>query len=186
MGAEQADQVIAFDKAAVVVEQEATVKVAIPGDTEICAMPFYCIDGYVAPFGKQGVGDAIWKIAIGLMLNFDELEGQMLFKQVDHRPRHAVAGIDHYLEWFERVAIADITEQVVDVVRGQIGWRDTALVVCGAEGLVLGNAVNIDQATVGAERLRALANEFEPIISTGLWLAVIMMPPSSCRWNAAK
>ena len=115
--AEQADQVVTLDKATVVIEQKATIEVAIPGNAEIGAMLLDRVDGRAASLGKQRIRNAVGEVAIGLVMNLDEFERGMCFQQIDDGSGHAVAGVDDDLEWFERIAVADITKQMIDVGR---------------------------------------------------------------------
>ena len=43
---QQANNIISFDKATVMIEEEASIKIAIPGDAKIGIVLFDCIDSY--------------------------------------------------------------------------------------------------------------------------------------------
>lgn len=94
---QQADPVITFDEAAGVVEEEAAIEVAVPGDTEVGAVFLDRPGGGVAVFRQQRVGDAVGEVAIGFVEDADELERQLRCKQVDDQAGAAVAGVDHQL-----------------------------------------------------------------------------------------
>src|SRR5690606_13691935 len=61
---EQADQVVARDEAALLVEEEAAVEVAAPGAAEVGAVLAHRVDGSLAVLRRQRVGDAVGEAAV--------------------------------------------------------------------------------------------------------------------------
>ena len=58
---QQPDQVIALDEAAVLVEEEAAVEIAIPGQADVRAAPAHRLDGAAAIGLDHRIGNAIGK-----------------------------------------------------------------------------------------------------------------------------
>ena len=62
---QQADQVVALDEAAVVVEEETAVEIAIPRNAEVRAMFAHGVGGGGAVFRQQWIGNAVGKLPSG-------------------------------------------------------------------------------------------------------------------------
>ena len=112
---QQADDVVALDEAAVLIEQEAAVEVAVPGDAEIRAVRGGSPRWWARDSPRAwGWGCRSGKCPSGSVVHLDELERQMRLQLVDDEARAAVAGIDHDLEGLE-LADVDIGQQMRDV-----------------------------------------------------------------------
>ena len=97
---EQADDVIALDEASIFIEEETTIKIAVPGDTQIGAVLPDRIDCGLAIFLQQGIWHTIGEVAIGLMVNLDEFKGQMWFQQVDDGAGTTIARVANNFQRF--------------------------------------------------------------------------------------
>ncbi|MNH09206.1 hypothetical protein D3C79_686520 [compost metagenome] len=73
---QQADHVVAFDEAPLIVEEEAAVKVAVECDTHVCAGFQHCLAGKVTVFWQQRVGDAVGEVAIWLAVDDGDIQRQ--------------------------------------------------------------------------------------------------------------
>ncbi len=104
---EQTDDVIPLDEAPLFIEEEAAVEIAVPGDPQVGAVFEDGIAGGSAVFRQQGIGDAVGKGPFGLVMNLDELEGQMRLQRIDDRSGAAVAGIDHHPQRLLRLSVPD-------------------------------------------------------------------------------
>ncbi|MNV21518.1 hypothetical protein D3C71_1124560 [compost metagenome] len=160
---QQADQVIAFDETAVVVEEEAAVEIAIPGNTEIRAMLTHRVGGCGAVFRQQRVGNAIREVAIRLVADAHELERQVRRQQINDGTCATIAGIDHQLQRLQCGHI-HIAQQMLDigalVVLGNLagaGWQRCAVIG--------GNRVgNGEQASIRTDRLGLLTHQLHAVV----------------------
>ncbi len=87
------DEIIAVDEAALGIEEEAAVIVAIPGKPEIRACLAHGLGGHGLILLEHGIGDAVRKGPIRVMMQFHELKWQMRLELIDDEPRPAVAGV---------------------------------------------------------------------------------------------
>jgi hypothetical protein len=71
---QQAHHVFARDEAALVVEEEAAVEIAVPGDADIRAVLNDGAGGLGLVVVQQRVRDAVGEAAVGLMIDADELQ----------------------------------------------------------------------------------------------------------------
>ena len=78
---QQADQIVAFDKAAVFIEEKAAVKITIPGDAYIRFVLDNGIGCGGPVFGQKWVGYAVGKGSIWFMV-YSEIRDSALFLQV--------------------------------------------------------------------------------------------------------
>ncbi len=72
---QQANDIFAVDEGTGVVEEEAAVEIAVPGDAQIGLGRQYGVSGRRAVFRQQRVGDAVGKAAVGIVMHADELQG---------------------------------------------------------------------------------------------------------------
>ena len=72
---EQPDDVVTLDERALLVEQEAAVEVAIPGDTDIRSVREQRVGRGLSVVGEKRVRNAVREAAVRFMVNFDEFEG---------------------------------------------------------------------------------------------------------------
>jgi len=82
-----------------------------------------------------------------------------LLQHIDNRPGNPVTRVGDYLKWFQAVYIADITQQVIYIVSAEIECADAALALGLAEIACFGDAPDILQTTIAAERFGAFANK---------------------------
>ena len=78
----------------VVVDEEAAVGVAVPGDAEVGALLDDLAHDELAVLGQQRVGLVVGELAVGRPVGGDEVEAELLEQRADHRPGHAVAAVD--------------------------------------------------------------------------------------------
>ncbi len=160
---QQADQVIAFDKAAAGVEEETAVEIAVPGQSQIRAVLADRARRGVAAFRQQGVGNAVRKSPVGLMVDLDEAERQARFQRIDNGAGPAVAGVDHDGQGLEDGRI-DIRQQVRDIV-GVIRPADqSAAPFRGRKLLARRQIANGEQAAVAADRLGLFAHQLHAVV----------------------
>ena len=76
-GSQQANDVVALDELSAFIEEEAAVEVAIPGDAHVGAVGDDRFGGGRAVFGQQRVGNAVREAAVRLVVNLDELDGNV-------------------------------------------------------------------------------------------------------------
>ena len=169
---EQTDDVVALDEFTVLVEQEAAVEVAVPGDAHVGVVRPDRIGGGRAIFRQDGVGDAVGEAAVRLMVDLDELHRhakglEALLQSVDDVTGGAVAGVDHQLERLERRGV-DVAEQVFDVgILAGLAAQAAAL-LHRREGVFLGQALDILEAGVAADRLGAAAHQLHAVEVDGV------------------
>ena len=165
---EQSHEVVALDEGAVLIEEEAAVEVAVPGEAQVGAVLADGLDGGRAVGLEHRVRYAVREMAIGRVPDLDELERQVRLEQVHERSRPAVAGIDHDLETTQLAAI-DVGEQVVDVraTRVERVAQTRAPTVRRhrrRQPPVLDHRRHVLEARVGADRPRPLAHELHAVV----------------------
>src|SRR5580692_2698392 len=84
---QQPHEVVSLDKAALLVEEEAAIKVAVPGEPQVRAVPADRSGGGSAILLEHGIWDAIRKMTVRLVVDLDEREWQMRFQRVDDQAR---------------------------------------------------------------------------------------------------
>jgi hypothetical protein len=164
---QQPDDVVALDEAAGLVEEEAAVEVAVPGEAEVGAVPAHRLGGGGAVLRQQRIGDAVGKAAVGLMVDLDELAGEMRLQGVDDRAGAAVAGIDHHLQGFQGGAV-DVAEQVRDVVAAGVEGGDNAGAGRSREHAAGRQIPDGLQTAVAADRLRSLPHQLHAVVIHGI------------------
>jgi len=119
---EQADDIVSLDELPLLVEQEAAVEIAIPGNTQRGAVGQHRFARGTAVLGEQRIGDAMREAAIGIVIEPGDGKRQLLCEQVDDWPGTAVAGIDHDLQGAQRghINVAEQVAQVGDPVRADL------------------------------------------------------------------
>ena len=95
---QQADDVIALDEPALLVEEKATVVVAVPGDGAIGAVLAQRLDRCRVVLDEHRVRHAVRERAVRLVVHLDELEWQVLLELVDDQAGTAVACVHHDLQ----------------------------------------------------------------------------------------
>ena len=118
------DQIFAVDEGAGVVEEEATIEVAIPGNAEVSACGAHSRCGYWTVFGQKRVRDSLREGAVWFVEKPHEGEGGTKpFKAfrdgIEGRARRPVAGVNQN---FQRLQGIDIDEgyDAIDVSRAGV------------------------------------------------------------------
>ncbi len=95
---EQRGEEVAVDERAGVVDEEAAVGVAVPGDAEVGAGVAHLLDDQLAVLRQQRVGLVVGEVAVGRPVGLDQLEVQALEQRPDHRAGHPVAAVEDDLQ----------------------------------------------------------------------------------------
>jgi hypothetical protein len=91
---EQRGEEVAVDERALLVDEEAAVGVAVPGDPEVGAAFAHLGDDELAVLGQQRVGLVVGEVAVRGPVGLDQIEVEALEQRADHRAGHAVAAVD--------------------------------------------------------------------------------------------
>ena len=166
LAGEHRGQEVAVDELATVVDEEAAVGVAVPGDAEVGALVEHPPDHELAVLGQQRVGLVVGKLAVGHPVGLGEVEPEALEQRSDHRARHAVAAVDDDLQRAHGRGV-DLRQgvglkRVVDV-----HGLDLAAARLVAEAR-LDQRLDLADPRVAGERERALADELDA--GVGLWV----------------
>src|SRR5690606_24198331 len=102
---EEPDDVVALDEDAVLVEEEATVEVAVPRKAEIGAGLADLLDRRGAVALDHRVRHAVRERPVRLVVQLHELERKVRLEQIDYRAGAAVARVDDDLQRLQRGAI---------------------------------------------------------------------------------
>ena len=81
-----------------VVDEEAAVGVAVPGDPQVGAGLQHALDDQLAVLRQQRVGLVVGEGAVRRPIGLDQLQLQALQQRADHRAGHAVATVDDDLQ----------------------------------------------------------------------------------------
>ena len=110
----EADHVVALDEAALLVEEEAAVEVAVPRHAKVRARFAHDLRRRLAVLLQDGVRHAVREVAVRLVEYLYQLEWEQFLHRVDDGPRRAVACVD---DDFIRLQLAhvDIGNDVLDV-----------------------------------------------------------------------
>ena len=118
---EQRGEEVAVDEVAGVVDEEAAVGVAVPGDPEVGALVEHPIDHELAILRQQRVRLVVGELAVRDPVGLDQLEPEPLEQRADHRPGHPVAAVEHHLQGPNRAGSISAStwrwKSVVDVDR---------------------------------------------------------------------
>ena len=127
---EQRGEEVAGHELAGLVDEEAAVGVAVPGDAEVGALLADLADDELAVLRQQRVGLVVGELAVGLPVGRDELEPvEPLEDRADHRAGHAVAAVEHDLGGPHRARVDEPQRGVlelgvdVDVLGGPAAGR---------------------------------------------------------------
>ena len=121
----EAHQIVALDKASLFIKEEAAVKVAVPGQAHVGAVVAHRLGRGVPILRQQGVGDAVGKSRVRLMVHLDEPEGQMLLQASSTGPAQPLPALTTTLRGF-RAAKVDIAQQVGDIGLEGVGGHPPA------------------------------------------------------------
>ena len=100
---EQRGEEVAVDERAGVVDEEAAVGVAVPGDAEVGLLLDDLAHDELAVLGQQRVGLVVGELAVGRPVGGDEVEAEPLEQRADHRAGHPVAAVDDDAQRLDRV-----------------------------------------------------------------------------------
>ena len=92
---EQRGEEVAGHELARVVDEEAAVAVAVPGDAELGARLAHLLDDEAAVLLEQRVRLVVRELAVWLPVGRHLLDRQAVEQRTDHRARHAVAAVEH-------------------------------------------------------------------------------------------
>jgi hypothetical protein len=95
---QQSHDVIPFDESAMLVEQEATIEVPVPGNAEVGPVRANRCNGRRPVFLEHGVGNAVREMTVRFVVNLDEFERQVRLQLIDDEAGTAVAGIHDDLQ----------------------------------------------------------------------------------------
>ena len=91
---QQRGQEVAVDERALLVDEEAAVGVAVPGDPEVGLLVDDLAHDELAVLGQQRVGLVVGEVAVRLPVGLDQVEPEALEQRPDHRAGHPVAAVD--------------------------------------------------------------------------------------------
>ena len=119
---QQPYHVVAFHKAALVIDEEAPVEITVPGDAHIRAGLLHLLDERPPVLRQHGIRHTVRKRAVRLHVHLRKAEGQMGLQFFKNETRAAVARVCHD---GERLHAADvgIAEDVADVIIHHIERR---------------------------------------------------------------
>ena len=141
---EQADHIVALDKASAGIEKETAIEIAIPGDAEVGAVLAHRLYAGAAVLFEQGVGNAVGKVAVRLVAQLDKRKRQMRFEPIDNAPGAAVAGVDDDAQGLQSRHV-NIAQQMFDIRRAGIQGADRSAPRRVAESATLGQVADIEQ-----------------------------------------
>src|SRR5262249_36146295 len=93
----QSDQVVPLDELTVLVEKEAPIVIAVPGESHVRTRTPNDIRSRGTILLEHRVRNTVRERAIGFMVHLDELERQMRFELVDNETGATVSRINHNL-----------------------------------------------------------------------------------------
>src|SRR5580704_6403280 len=155
--------VVTLDETPKPVEEKAAVEIPIPGEAEIRAVRANRRDRGRTIVLEHGVRHAIRKPAIRLVVDLDELEGQVRLEAIQNRAGRAVARVHHDPQALQFVHI-DIGEQVLDVRWNDVDAAAHTALSRIAKRAALGAGANLLKASVRADGFRLLAHEFHAVV----------------------
>ena len=127
---EEADHVVALDEAALLVKEEAAVEVAVPCHAEVRPRLAHHLRRRLAVLLQNGVWHAVREIAVRLVVDLDQLEGQELLHRIDDWACRTVSRIDDDLIRFQ-LAHIDIGEDMLNIFIQYILLLDMSRRGCG-------------------------------------------------------
>ena len=113
---QQRGQEVAVDERARVVDEEAAVGVAVPGDAEVGALLADLVDDEAAVLLQQRVRLVVGEVAVGRPVGGHEVEAELLEQRADHRAGHAVAAVDDDLQRLDHVGVDELQRRLAEVV----------------------------------------------------------------------
>jgi hypothetical protein len=95
---QQTNNLVALDERAFLIKQEATIKVAIPGNAHIRIMLKHRVTRNVLLLEQHGVRDPIRKRPIRFVMHLCQFERQVCLKRIGRDARATVARVDDQLQ----------------------------------------------------------------------------------------
>ncbi len=164
---EQRRQEISVDELALVVDEEAAVGVAVPGDPDVGPLGPDSIDDELAVLGQERIRFVVGEVAVGDPVGGGQLDRELVEHRADHLAGHPVAAVDDDLQRLQGV---DVDEREGPLA--ELG-RDVDAFTVAAAGSVAepGEDQVADRGDPGVagESQRALADE----LHTGVGLGVV-------------
>ena len=121
----QGGEEVAGHELSAVVDEEAAVRVAVPGDAELGLAVEDGVDDQLAVLLQQRVRLVPGELAVGREVEALALDGERVEQRPDHRAGHAVAAVEHQLHRPDRLGV-DEAERVALELLVEIGALDRA------------------------------------------------------------
>ena len=172
-----------------VVDEEAAVGVAVPGDPEVGALGEDPVDDELAVLGQQRVRLVVGELAVGVPVGLDQVEAEPLEQRPGHRARHAVAAVDDHLQRLTLAGSIERERVAAGSRRRRRSPRPTRRRAASPRSPSRTRSRISPMPGIAGERQRALADELDP----GVGLRVVrggdhrpaVEPASSRRGNRA-
>ncbi len=160
---QQADDVVALDEPAGLVEEKAAVEVAVPGDADVGPGRPDQVDRVGPFFLDHRVRHTVREIPVRLVMQLDELDRQMRFEPIEYRAGTAVAGVDDDFERLDSLRV-DVGEQVGDIVVHDVARLDGPRASRRRELGRLGDPANVPEPGRLADRPRLFAHHLHAVV----------------------
>ena len=157
---------VAGDELAGVVDEEAAVGVAVPGDPELGLPAGDLGDDLAAVLLEQRVGADVGELAVGDPVALDQVEREVVEQRADHGRGHAVGGVDDDAARLDLVGLHECERGGLE-----LGVDVDVLDGSAARGRVhalLDQPANVLDALVAGEGKRALADELDAGVGLGV------------------
>ena len=116
---QQANNVVAFNELCIFVKEEATVKVTVPSNTQICTSFTNYFSSSFAVRHQNRIGYAIGEASVRLVKNGNKFKRQMFCQFFHNRACTAVTGVSHNFHRFQCRFIY-IAQQMFNISRNDI------------------------------------------------------------------
>ncbi len=145
-------------KRAGVVDEEAAVGVAVPGDAEVGALGGDLVDDERAVLLQQRVGLVVGEVAVGRPVGVTRSRPELLEQRPDHRAGHAVAAVDDDLQRLDRRRVDGLQRGGLELLV-DVDLLDGAAAPGGSPRPVLDQPADVLDALVARQRDRAALDE---------------------------
>ena len=164
---EHGGEEVAVDEPAGVVDEEAAVRVAVPGDAEVGALREHRVDDELPVLLEHRVGLVVGEVAVRRPVRRDQVERQLVQQRPDHRAGHAVAAVGDDLH---RLDVRRVDELHRTLAGSPARCRPPPTTRRRARsGMpVLHHPADVLDARVAGERDRALAHELRARVGGGV------------------
>ena len=156
---QQGGQEVAVHERAGVVDEEAAVGVAVPGDPQVGPLGQHLVDDEPAVLLQQRVGLVVGELAVGLPVGLHLLDRQPVEDRAAHGAGHAVAAVEHHPHGAHRRGV-DERERVGAEGLGHVLAGDLAGGLGGRPGVAVGH--DLGAARRCPRRRRAPARRGRP------------------------